>query len=66
MTKNKTDKKENLCARGASLWDAKEKLQTNNQNIYGIIKVLEENIGRKISDIPHSNIFTDMSLKQGR
>ena len=22
------------------------------------IKVLEENIGRKISDIPHSNIFT--------
>ena len=26
-----------------------------------IIKVLGENIGRKISDIPHSNIFTDMS-----
>ena len=25
------------------------------------IKVLEENIDRKISDIPHSNIFTDMS-----
>ena len=25
------------------------------------IKVLEENIGRKISDISHSNIFTDMS-----
>ena len=24
-------------------------------------KVLEENIGRKISDIPHNNIFTDMS-----
>ena len=24
------------------------------------IKVLEENIGRKISDIPHSNIFIDM------
>ena len=24
------------------------------------IKVLEENISRKISDIPHSNIFTDM------
>ena len=23
------------------------------------IKVLEENIGRKVSDIPHSNIFTD-------
>ena len=25
------------------------------------IKVLEENIGRKVSDIPWSNIFTDMS-----
>ena len=25
------------------------------------IKVLEENTGRKISDIPHSNIFTDTS-----
>ena len=25
------------------------------------IKVLEENIGRKISDVSHSNIFTDMS-----
>ena len=28
---------------------------------HDIIKVLEENIGRKISDIPHSSIFTDMS-----
>ena len=27
------------------------------------IKVLEENIARKISDIPHSNILTDMSPK---
>ena len=27
------------------------------------IKVLEENIGSKISDIPHSNIFTDMSTR---
>ena len=26
-----------------------------------IIKALEENIGRKISDIPHSNIFANMS-----
>ena len=28
------------------------------------IKVLEENIGRKISDIPHSNIITDISPKE--
>ena len=27
------------------------------------IKVLEENIGRKISDIPHGDIFTDTSLR---
>ena len=27
------------------------------------IKVLEENTGRKISDIPRSNILTDMSRK---
>ena len=27
------------------------------------IKVLEENIGRKISDIPRTNILTDMSPK---
>ena len=27
------------------------------------MKVLEENIGRKISDIPCSNILTDMSPK---
>ena len=26
-------------------------------------KVLEENIGSKISDIPHSNIFTDTSSR---
>ena len=28
-----------------------------------IMKILEENIGRKISDIPRSNILTDMSPK---
>ena len=27
------------------------------------MKVIEDNIGRKISDIPCSNIFTDMSPK---
>ena len=27
------------------------------------MKVLQENIGKKISDIPHNNIFTDMSFR---
>ena len=27
------------------------------------IKVLEENIGKKISDIPHSNVLTNMSSR---
>ena len=31
---------------------------------YDTIKVLVENIGRKISDIPHSNIFTLCPLEQ--
>ena len=31
---------------------------------WNTIKVLEENIGRKISDIPHSNILTDTSPKE--
>ena len=30
---------------------------------HNTIKVLEKNIGRKISDIPHSNILTDTSPK---
>ena len=28
------------------------------------MKILEENIGRKNSDIPHSNIFTDTSHRE--
>ena len=32
-------------------------LHTSHNNL----KVLEENIGRKISHMPHSSIFTDMS-----
>ena len=32
---------------------------------HNTIKILEENIGRKISDIPRSNILTDMSPKAG-
>ena len=28
---------------------------------HNTIKVPEKNIGRKISDMPHSNIFTDIS-----
>ena len=31
--------------------------------ICNTIKVLDDNFGRKISDIPHSNILTDMSPK---
>ena len=27
------------------------------------IKILEENMGKKISDIPHSKVFTGMSLR---
>ena len=30
---------------------------------HNTVKILEENIGRKISDIPRSNILTDMSPK---
>ena len=29
------------------------------------IKVLEENVGRNISDIPHNNIFTDILPRAG-
>ena len=38
---------------------------TKDLNIHcDTIKVLKENIGRKISDIPRSNMFTNMSLGQ--
>ena len=33
------------------------------KDLQAIIKVTEENIGREISYIPHSNIFTDISSK---
>ena len=41
----------------------KNKLEMDKRLKYksNIIKVLEENIGGKISDIPHSNIFTNIS-----
>ena len=40
----------------------KNKFKVKDLNISSdIIKVLEENIGRKISDIPCSNIFINMS-----
>ena len=32
---------------------------------HDIIKVLQENIGREVSDIPHSNISPICSLEQG-
>ena len=31
---------------------------------HNALRVLEEDISRKISDIPHSNIFTDMSPRE--
>ena len=42
----------------------KNKLKMDKRLKYSrnTIKVLEENIGRKISDVPHTNIFIDMSL----
>ena len=44
--------------------EPRNKLKVNKRLKYishDTIKVLKENIGRKISHIPHSNIFTDMS-----
>ena len=39
----------------------KNKFKMGKRLSHDTIKVLQENIGRKISDIPRSNIFTDMS-----
>ena len=39
----------------------KNKLRMEKDISHDTLKVLEENIGRKISGIPHSNIFADMS-----
>ena len=42
----------------------KSKFQVDKRlRSHNTIKVLEENIGRKISDIPHSNILTNTSPK---
>ena len=45
-------------------------MQTQDELISEIfvspIKILEENIGSKISDIFHSNIFSDKSFQQGK
>ena len=41
----------------------KFKVITDLNTSHNTIKVLEGNTGRKISDIPHSNIFKDMSPK---
>ena len=54
MEKNKKKNIYNVVK--ANNWFGKKKRIENDT-----IKVLEENTGRKISDIPHSNIFTDTS-----
>ena len=41
------------------------KIEKNLNISHKTIKVLQENIIMKISDIPRSNILTDMSPKQG-
>ena len=44
----------------------KNKFKVNKKDLNisnDIIKVLQENIGRKISDIPRNNIFTNMSVR---
>ena len=55
MQKNETQPPPYSILKKNSRW--KKGLNMNGNTI----KALEKNIGRKISDIPHSNIFTNMS-----
>ena len=41
----------------------KNKFKVDKRLKYDTVKFLQENIGRKISDVPCSNIFADMSLR---
>ena len=57
LEKNETRSPTYTCPKINSRWIKDLNISCNT------IKFLEENIGRKISDIPYSNIFTDMSPK---